>query len=94
METEHPFTFASRECIRELLSSEGAYDKVINILPKLINPLRAGISSNNKSIFEDSLEVLELVRLVIIKVSRLVQVKLNIYLHFFLQQINKHANNM
>jgi len=94
METEHPYNFASRQSIRELLLSEGAYDKVITILPKLINPLRTGISSSNLSIFEDSLEVLEMVRVAINKVSILIKGKLNIYLHFFLQQINKNSNNM
>ena len=61
LEIDHPFNFASRQSIREMLCSEGALEKVITILLKLINPLRSAITSNNLSIFGDSLEILELV---------------------------------
>jgi len=86
LETDHPYNFASRQCIKELLSSEGSEIKAKSVLSKLINPLRNGLSSNNNQLFEDSLEILDIL-------TNLVKAELNPYIHFFLQQINKNSFN-
>ena len=68
LETEHPYNFASKQSIKELLQSEvnityiqGAKDKVVPILSKLINPLRLALASNVNDTFGNALEILEIV---------------------------------
>jgi hypothetical protein len=87
LETDHPYNFAAPQCIKEMLVANRAYEKVVPILSKLINPLRMAFLSPDPRIFVDSLEVTRLL-------SELVKENLNPYLHFFLQQINKRAFDM
>ncbi len=82
METEHPYNFASRECVRQMLLADDSYDKVIPILPKIIPSLRQAISVNEKDAFIDSLEITMIL-------SDLVKDLLNTHLHLILQPINK-----
>jgi len=83
-ETEHPYNFASRQSIKEMLQSDGSRDKVASILSKLINPLRLALASNVDDVFGNALDILEIL-------SNLVKDKLDQYVHFFLQQINKKS---
>ena len=62
LETEHPYNFAAPQCIKEMLQADKAYEKVVPILVKLINPLRAAYTSDNKNIFMDILEITRLVK--------------------------------
>lgn len=45
-----------------MLQAEKAYEKVVPVLVKLINPLRAAYISDNKNIFMDILEITRLVK--------------------------------
>lgn len=84
METEHPYNFASRECIRQMLLTDDSYDKVIPLIPKLIPLLRQALTINDNDAFIDSLEIT-------IILSDLVKDILNSYLHLILQPINKKS---
>lgn len=82
METEHPYNFASRECVRQMLLADDSYEKVAPLLGKIIPSLRQAISTNDKDAFVDSLEIANIL-------SDLVKDALNPYLHLILQPINK-----
>ena len=86
LETEHPYNFVGKQCIRELLSAEGAKEKVEPILGKLIIPLKEAIKCDNPEIFGEAMNDLEIL-------SNMVKDKLNKYIHFFLQNINKKSFN-
>jgi len=60
-ETKHPYNFVARQSIKEMLSANGAYEKVVAILPKLINPLRSALMISNVEIFDETLDILNLV---------------------------------
>ena len=86
LETEHPYNFVGKQCIRELLAAEGAKEKVEPILGKLIIPLKEAIKCDNPEIFCEAMNDLEIL-------SNMVKDKLNKYVHFFLQNINKKSFN-
>ena len=86
LETEHPYNFVGKQCIRELLAAEGAKEKVEPILGKLIIPLKEAIKCENPEIFCEAMNDLEIL-------SNMVKDKLNKYIHFFLQNINKKSFN-
>ena len=86
LETEHPYNFVGKQCIRELLGAEGAKEKVEPILSKLIVPLKNAIKCDVPEIFCEAMNDLEIL-------SNMVKDKLNPYLHFFLQNINKKSFN-
>ena len=86
LETEHPYNFIGKQCIRELLNANGAEEKVIPILGRLIGPLKEALKCDNPEIFFEAMNILEIL-------SDLVKDKLNKYLHFFLQNINKRSFN-
>ena len=86
LETEHPYNFVGKQCIRELLAAEGAKEKVEPILGKLIIPLKEAIKCDNPEIFCEAMNDLEIL-------SNMVKDKLNKYIHFFLQNINKKSFN-
>ena len=87
LETEHPYNFVGKQCIRELLGAEGAKEKVEPILEKLIVPLKNAIKCDVPEIFCEAMNDLEIL-------SNMVKEKLNPYLHFFLQNINKKSFNI
>ena len=87
LETKHPYNFAGKQCVRELLTAKGAADKVLPVLPRLISPLRNALASNKDEVFTEAMNVTE-------QLSLLVKDKLNPYLHFFLQMINKRSFNL
>ena len=87
METKHPYNFAGKQCVRELLTAKGAAEKLLPILSRLISPLRNALASNNPEIFVEAMNVTEML-------SMLVKEQLNPYLHFFLQMINKRSFNI
>ena len=87
LETLHPYSFAAKQCVRELLAARGAEEKVIPILDKLIPHLKNALNSNNPDTFIEAMNVVEML-------SDLVKENLNPYLHFFLQSINKRSFNL
>ena len=86
LETEHPYIFVGKQCIRELLAAEGAKEKVEPILSKLIGPLKDAIKCDNPEIFGEAMNDLQIL-------SNMVKDKLNKYVHFFLQNLNKKSFN-
>lgn len=86
LETEHPYNFIGKQCIRELLTAKRAEEKVLPILNKLIGPLKEALKCDIPEIFCEALNDLEIL-------SNLVKDKLNKYLHFFLQNINRKSFN-
>lgn len=53
-ETEHPYTFVAREAFRQLLQLEGAGEKAVPVLPRLIISLRLCLVciSNDKGVVD------------------------------------------
>ena len=87
LETLHPYSFAAKQCVRELLSAKGAQEKVIPILGRLIPHLKNALVCDNPDTFLEAMNVVEML-------SNLVGDMLNPYLHFFLQSINKRSFNL
>jgi len=84
LETDHPFNFVSRECIKNLLIADKAYEKTIPLLNKIIVPIRNAICSNTE--FIDNLTILS-------SLSDLVKEALNPFLHLIVQQLGKNMIN-
>mmetsp|Transcript_8350 Transcript_8350/g.16553 ORF Transcript_8350/g.16553 Transcript_8350/m.16553 type:complete len:166 (+) Transcript_8350:992-1489(+) len=59
METEHPYCFAARKCTQELLQAEGAGEKTVPLLARLIMPLRMALMSREKTVFTAGIEALK-----------------------------------
>ena len=87
LETVHPYSFAAKQCVRELLSAKGAQEKVIPILGRLIPHLKNALVCDNPDTFLEAMNVVEML-------SDLVGDMMNPYLHFFLQSINKRSFNL
>ncbi len=66
MEVEHPFNFAARQCVREMIQSRGAREKILPILSKIINPLRNSLGTINDGMFADTLDITRNVQIFII----------------------------
>ena len=87
LETLHPYSFAAKQCVREMLTAKGAEEKVIPILGRLIPHLKNALTCDNPDTFVEAMNVVEML-------SDLVGDYLNPYLHFFLQSINKRSFNL
>ena len=87
LETLHPYSFAAKQCVRELLTAKGAEEKVIPILGRLIPHLKNALTCDNPDTFVEAMNVVEML-------SDLVGEHLNPFLHFFLQSINKRSFNL
>jgi Parkin co-regulated protein. len=59
VETLHPYNFIAKEAIKEMLTSPGASEKVIPILPRLIAPLRTALGHADVTVFENALATLK-----------------------------------
>uniref|UniRef100_A0A8C4LIS1 Parkin coregulated like n=1 Tax=Equus asinus TaxID=9793 RepID=A0A8C4LIS1_EQUAS len=57
-ETKHPYTFVSKEGFRELLLVQGAADKAVPLLPRLIPVLKAALAHSDDEVFERGLNAL------------------------------------
>lgn len=86
LETEHPYKFVSREAARELLQADGAADKVLPLLQRLIQPLRMALMTADREVFSFGLDVLK-------TLSELLGMHLNQYLHLLLQQLGKKLSD-
>ncbi|CAF3758990.1 unnamed protein product [Rotaria sordida] len=85
-ETAHPLPFISRQGFTELMSNINARQKVIPILPKLINPIKLALSSNDDEVFEGALNAL-------IQLSTVVGNELDKYLKTYLSILAKRMSN-
>jgi Parkin co-regulated protein len=59
VETEHPFVFVARQGSKELLTADGAADKTIPLIPRLVMPLRVALMNSDSAIFTSALEILK-----------------------------------
>jgi hypothetical protein len=59
METEHPYAFAARKCTQELLQADGAGEKAVQLLARLIMPLRMALMNREKQVFTAGIEALK-----------------------------------
>ena len=76
-----------RGLLYEAQSGQGASEKILQILPKLIDPLKVALNCNREEIFLEAMNIAE-------QLSELVKENLNQYLHLFLQSINKRSFNL
>ncbi|XP_006009763.1 PACRG-like protein [Latimeria chalumnae] len=81
-ETKHPYTFVSREGFKELLLVEGATEKVIPLLPKLVPALKAALAHSDAEVFERGLSAL-------VQLSAVVGSSLNDHLKHLLTCLSK-----
>ncbi|XP_014792567.1 PREDICTED: PACRG-like protein isoform X2 [Calidris pugnax] len=79
-ETKHPYTFVSKEGFKELLLVEGAAEKAIPLLPRLIPVLKAALAHSNDEVFLRGLDAL-------VQLSAVVGPSLNDYLKHLLTNI-------
>lgn len=84
LETEHPYNFLSRECIKTLIDTPKACEKILPLMNKIIIPLRNALHSNIE--FYDNL-------LILTKLSNLLKESFNSYLNMIVQQICKYNTN-
>ena len=47
LEVKHPYNFLAKQCVREMLFAKGASEKILQILPKLIDPLKVALNYYN-----------------------------------------------
>ncbi|NXM69223.1 PACRL protein, partial [Serilophus lunatus] len=57
-ETRHPYTFVSKEGFKQLLLVEGATEKVIPLLPRLVPVLKATLAHEDDEVFGRGLDAL------------------------------------
>ncbi|NXU73654.1 PACRL protein, partial [Oreotrochilus melanogaster] len=57
-ETKHPYTFVSKEGFKELLMIEGAAEKTIPLLPRLVPVLKAALAHSDDEVFGRGLDAL------------------------------------
>lgn len=86
-EVAHPYSFLAYKCTEELLKSVNSKNKVMLLLPKLIKGLREALNSNYESICLKAIEITKLL-------SDIVKEKLNPYLKYIIQPINKLSYNL
>ena len=56
-ESRHPFIFIVRTGLLDLLNAPGAAQKVLDLLPAILGPLRAGLANKDKDLFLGSLKI-------------------------------------
>ncbi|XP_025041326.1 PACRG-like protein isoform X1 [Pelodiscus sinensis] len=81
-ETKHPYTFVSKEGFKELLLVEGATEKAIPLLPRLVPVLKTALAHSNGEVFERGLNAL-------VQLSAVVGPALNDQLKHLLTSISK-----
>lgn len=81
-ETVHPYTFVSRNGFQEMLEVDGAYQKVLPILPKITFSIRAALSHKDNAVFEGGLDAL-------VQLSDVVGPELNQHLKTILVPVSK-----
>ncbi|XP_021251186.1 PACRG-like protein, partial [Numida meleagris] len=81
-ETKHPYTFVSREGFKELLLVEGATEKAIPLLPRLVPVLKAALAHSDDEVFERGLGAL-------VQLSAVVGPSLNDHLKHLLTNLSR-----
>ncbi|KAM6441530.1 PACRG-like protein isoform 3-T4 [Liasis olivaceus] len=81
-ETRHPYTFISQEGFKELLSVEGAAQRTIPLLPRLVPVLKAALAHSDDEVFRRGLNAL-------VQLSAVVGSWLNDHLKHLLSSLSK-----
>ncbi|NXC93102.1 PACRL protein, partial [Certhia familiaris] len=81
-ETKHPYTFVSKEGFKELLLVEGAAEKAIPLLPRLVPVLKAALAHADDEVFGRGLDAL-------VQLSAVVGPSLNDHLKLLLTNLLK-----
>ncbi|NXM97494.1 PACRL protein, partial [Sylvia borin] len=81
-ETKHPYTFVSKEGFKELLLVEGAAEKAIPLLPRLVPLLKAALAHADDEVFGRGLDA-------IVQLSAVVGPSLNDHLKLLLTNLLK-----
>lgn len=85
-ETRHPYTFVSKEGFRELLLVQGAPEKAVPLLPRLIPVLKAALIHSDDEVFERGLNAL-------VQLSVIVGPSLNVHLKHLLTSLSKRLRD-
>ncbi|KAK9399262.1 PACRG-like [Crotalus adamanteus] len=81
-ETRHPYTFISQEGFKELLSVEGAAQKTLPLLPRLVPVLKGALAHSDDEVFRRGLSAL-------VQLSAVVGFWLNGHLKHLLSSLSK-----
>ncbi|XP_009873892.1 PREDICTED: PACRG-like protein, partial [Apaloderma vittatum] len=81
-ETKHPYTFVSKEGFKELLLVEGATEKTVPLLPRLVPVLKAALAHSDDEVFGRGLDAL-------IQLSAVVGPSLNDHLKHLLTNLSR-----
>ncbi|NXA83381.1 PACRL protein, partial [Thryothorus ludovicianus] len=81
-ETKHPYTFVSKEGFKELLLVEGAAEKAVPLLPRLVPVLKAALAHADDEVFGRGLDAL-------VQLSAVVGPSLNDHLKLLLTNLLK-----
>ncbi|NXC68727.1 PACRL protein, partial [Anhinga anhinga] len=81
-ETKHPYTFVSKEGFKELLMVEGATEKAIPLLPRLVPVLKAALAHSDNEVFRRGLDAL-------VQLSAVVGPSLNDHLKHLLTNLSR-----
>ncbi|XP_026555536.1 PACRG-like protein isoform X1 [Pseudonaja textilis] len=81
-ETRHPYTFISQEGFKELLSAEGAAQKTLPLLPRLVPVLKSALAHSDDEVFRRGLNAL-------VQLSAVVGFWLNGHLKHLLSSLSK-----
>ncbi|KAM3831946.1 LOW QUALITY PROTEIN: PACRG-like protein [Vipera latastei] len=81
-ETRHPYTFISQEGFKELLSVEGAAQKTLPLLPRLVPVLKGALAHSDDEVFRRGLNAL-------VQLSAVVGFWLNGHLKHLLSSLSK-----
>jgi hypothetical protein len=57
-ETEHPFAFVAQTGFRDLLETDNSFQKAVQVLPRLVAPLKNALVDSDDNVFEASLNAL------------------------------------
>ncbi|XP_013931304.1 PREDICTED: PACRG-like protein [Thamnophis sirtalis] len=81
-ETRHPYTFISQEGFKEMLSVEGAAQKTLPLLPRLVPVLKGALAHSDDDVFRRGLRAL-------VQLSAVVGFWLNGHLKHLLSSLSK-----
>jgi hypothetical protein len=73
LETNHPYNFAAKQCIKEMLLAEGSYDKIAPIISKLAGPLRLALACDIGDVFTEAIEITEMVMIIKILICLVIE---------------------
>ncbi|XP_030305932.1 PACRG-like protein isoform X2 [Calypte anna] len=85
-ETKHPYTFVSKEGFKELLMVEGAAEKAVPLLPRLVPVLKAALAHSDEEVFGRGLDAL-------VQLSAVVGPSLNDHLKHLLTNLSRRLTD-